>query len=246
MTTITNQVVDGIRSITDQMIARLARLAFSNPVTHIYNPLVYARDGFDQYVARFGNAVKPMIWVGMNPGPFGMVQTGVPFGDVTMVKDWMRIETVVNAPARCHPKRPVLGFDCPRKEISGRRLWGWASQRNENPDDFFRRVFVINYCPLVFMEASGRNRTPDRLPVAERKQLFEICDWALVESIAVYQPQWVIGIGNFAEKRIQHAVGEMNIKIGRILHPSPANPKANTGWGQAVELQLAAMGVDLQ
>ena len=233
-----------IASITDSLTAHLGTLTFSDPVTHIYNPLVYARLGYDQYVGRFGNGAKSVIWVGMNPGPFGMVQTGVPFGDVEMVRDWMRIEASVLPPADCHPKRPVLGFACPRGEVSGRRLWGWVRQRFVNPDAFFNHFFVINYCPLMFMEVSGRNRTPDKLPAAEKKGLFEICDRALRQSIGVYRPQWVIGIGNFAEKRIREALGGLNVKIGRITHPSPANPKANRGWGRRIESELAAMGLD--
>lgn len=239
-------VVKRISSITDEWITRLGTLTFSDPVTHIYNPLVYARDGYDQYLSRFGNSAKALIWVGMNPGPFGMVQTGVPFGDVEMVRGWMGIEASVYAPPDgCHPKRPVLGFSCPRGEVSGRRLWGWARQRFNHADAFFEHVFVINYCPLVFMEASGRNRTPDKLPAAEKKDLFQICDQVLRHSIQVYRPQWVIGIGGFAEKRIREALKGLNLKIGRISHPSPANPKANQGWGPLVEAELAALGVNL-
>lgn len=241
----TTGVIKQIASITDNLVDRLGKLRFASPVTHIYNPLVYARKGYDDYVSRFGNSSKSMIWVGMNPGPFGMVQTGVPFGDVGMVRDWMGIESDVTPPADCHPKRPVLGFACQRGEVSGQRLWGWAKQRFVRPDDFFDRVFVINYCPLVFMEASGRNRTPDRLPAIEKKQLFQICDHFLRQSIDVYHPRWVIGIGGFAETRIRGALGNPDLKIGRISHPSPASPKANRGWGQLVESELSAMGIEL-
>ena len=244
MTISATGVVKRIASIIDDLIDRLEPMTFPDPVTHIYNPLVYARNGYDQYVTRFGNSSKPIIWVGMNPGPFGMVQTGVPFGDVEMVRDWMGIEASVHPPANCHPKRPVLGFSCPRSEVSGRRLWGWARQRYKKPEAFFNNIFVINYCPLVFMEKSGRNRTPDRLPAVEKKRLLEICDKALRKSIEVYQPKWVVGIGGFAEKRIRQALRGLTMNIGRITHPSPANPKANQGWGSLIESELSAMGID--
>lgn len=244
MTPSADDVVKRITRITDDLIDRLHRLTFSDSVSHIYNPLTYARDGYNQYVTRFGNCTKAVIWVGMNPGPFGMVQTGVPFGDVEMVRDWMGIQANIDSPANCHPKRPILGFACQRGEVSGRRLWGWVKRRFADPDLFFEHTFVINYCPLVFMEPSGRNRTPDKLPLAERKQLFAICDRSLRQSIAVYRPQWVIGVGGFAEKRIRQALGDLKVKIGRITHPSPANPKANQGWGQRVESELAEMGID--
>ncbi len=234
-----------IAAITDDLVASVRRLTFSAPVTHTYQPLIYARSGYDRYVTRFGDTVKAVVLVGMNPGPFGMAQTGVPFGDVEMVVGWMGINTPIAQPSGVHPKRPIYGFSCMRREVSGRRLWGWAKQRYGTPDTFFNQFFVLNYCPLVFMEASGRNRTPDKLPAVEKKRLFQICDTALRRSIVVFRPQWVVGIGGFAEKRISAALKGMPLKIGRIIHPSPANPKANQGWGPHIESELAAMGIDL-
>jgi len=234
-----------IAAITDDLVASIGRLTFSAPVTHTYHPLVYARRGYDRYVACFGNTVKAVVLVGMNPGPFGMAQTGVPFGDVEMVNGWMGINSCIAQPSDLHPKRPILGFSCTRREVSGRRLWGWAKQRYGTPDTFFKQFFVLNYCPLVFMEASGRNRTPDKLPAVEKKRLFQICDLALQRSIEVFKPQWVVGIGGFAEKRIKDALKGMHLKTGRLTHPSPANPKANQGWAERVESELAAMGIGL-
>ena len=235
----------GLAAITDDLVAGVQGLTFANPVTHTYHPLVYARSGFDRYVSRFGTTVKEVILVGMNPGPFGMAQTGVPFGDVEMVSRWMGINTRIDQPKNIHPKRPVSGFACTRREVSGRRLWGWAKRRCGRPDIFFKRFFVLNYCPLVFMEASGRNRTPDKLPAAEKKRLFKICDRALQRSIDLFKPNWVVGIGGFAEKRIKDALKGMKPRTGRLTHPSPANPKANQGWALLVESELAAMGIDL-
>jgi single-strand selective monofunctional uracil DNA glycosylase len=234
-----------IAAVTDELVTRLRPLRFGAPVTHIYNPLAYARKGYDRYVNRFGNTTKQVVLIGMNPGPFGMAQTGVPFGDVEMVKRWMKITAAIGEPSRPHPKRPVAGFSCPRGEVSGRRLWGWARQRYGAPQAFFEQFFVLNYCPLVFMEAGGRNRTPDKLPAIEKKSLFRICDQALRQSIAVLRPQWVVGVGAFAEKRTLAALTGMGLKIGRITHPSPANPNANRGWAQQVEAELRAMGVSL-
>lgn len=234
-----------ICAVTETLVAQVERLTFSAPVTHVYNPMVYARRGFDCYVERFAGGARPVVLLGMNPGPFGMAQTGVPFGDVEMVSGWMGISEPVTQPATPHPKRPVSGFSCTRREVSGSRLWGWARQRFGSPDAFFKTFFVLNYCPLVFMESSGRNRTPDKLAPDERKRLFRICDQALVEIIDILVPQWVVGIGAFAEKRIQTALDGVELKTGRISHPSPANPKANRGWAQVVESELAAMGIAL-
>ena len=178
----------------------------------------------------------------MNPGPFGMVQTGVPFGDVAMVRDWLGITAPVGKPRNEHPKRPVAGFACQRSEVSGARLWGWARDRFGTPERFFRRFFVVNYCPLAFVESSGRNRTPDKLAAAEQEALGAACDVALRDIVAALEPRIVVGVGGFAERRARAALGD-TVAIGTILHPSPASPLANRGWATTIEKQLDALGV---
>jgi single-strand selective monofunctional uracil DNA glycosylase len=181
----------------------------------------------------------------MNPGPFGMVQTGVPFGDVHMVRDFLGIEAKVDRPAKQCPARPVLGFECSRSEVSGTRVWGWARERFGTASVFFERFFVVNYCPLAFIEDSGRNRTPDKLPASEQAPLFSACDGALRRIVRVLEPGHIIGVGGFATRRAQQALAGLDVEIGTILHPSPASPLANRGWSGTVERQLAACGVTL-
>ena len=174
-----------------------------------------------------------------------MAQTGIPFGDVELVQNWLGIDGKVGKPAREHAKRPVLGFDCPRSEVSGTRLWGWAKDRFVEPERFFARFFVINYCPLCFMEAGGKNITPDKLLVAEQRALFEVCDAALAKTIELLAPSLCVGVGGFAKKRLDLALGERGPATGTILHPSPASPLANRGWAGHVEQQLRGLGVKL-
>lgn len=220
----------------------LSGLRFAPPITHVYDPLVHARRSAEEYLRRYAHPGAPALMLGMNPGPFGMAQTGVPFGEVEHVRDWIGIEERVERPANEHPKRPIQGFDCPRSEVSGRRLWGWAKKRFGEPDAFFERFFVWNYCPLVFMEESGRNRTPDKLPAAEREPLYEACDRALRRMVTHLEPRLVIGVGKFAEKRAREVLGDLDLAFGSILHPSPASPLANRGWEPQAEEQLAALG----
>lgn len=231
--------------IARDLAEKVDALRFGLPVTHVYNPLVYARGSHEEYLTRYATGKKEVIFVGMNPGPWGMAQTGVPFGDVAMVRDWMGIHARVSKPAREHPKRPIIGFDCPRSEVSGSRLWGWAQHRFETPENFFARFFVWNYCPLCFMEESGRNFTPDKLPVREREPLFVACDDALARLVAIFGPSHVIGVGKFAEDRCRVALDDIDVSIGRILHPSPASPAANRGWAEAAEKQLRECGISV-
>ncbi len=232
-------------TIIDHLLARLEGLRFGPPVTHVYNPLVYARRSHLQYLERYGQGPTSIVLLGMNPGPWGMAQTGVPFGEINAVTRWLGIREAVDAPGNPHPKRPVDGFDCSKSEVSGRRLWGWAKNRFKTPEAFFARFFVANYCPLAFMEASGKNRTPNQLPASERKPLLAACDQALRETVALMSPEWVVGVGAFAETRARSALGDVNVQIGRITHPSPANPRANRGWEPLIEAEFADMGIRL-
>ena len=227
--------------ISSELAARVEELDFPS-VPFVYDPLVYAREPHEAYLERWGaTSPRELLLLGMNPGPFGMAQTGVPFGDVAMVRDFVGIVGRVGKPPREHPRRLVAGFDCHRSEVSGTRFWGWARDRFETAERFFDRVFVANWCPLVFMEASGRNRTPDKLPAAERAALYAACDDALVRIVEHLRPGLVVGVGRFAEKRAQEALGG-EVKIGRILHPSPASPAANANWAGLVDAELRALG----
>ncbi len=231
--------------IMTALTSDISRLRFGPPVTHVYNPLVHARKSYTCYVERFGAAPRDVLLVGMNPGPWGMVQTGVPFGEVNVVRDWLGIEAPVTKPASEHPKRPVQGFACQRSEVSGARLWGWARATFKTPRRFFARFLVVNYCPLCFMESTGRNRTPDKLPGAERAPLFEACDRAIRRTVEHLRPQHVIGIGVFAETRLRAALTGYDGQIGRILHPSPASPAANQDWASKAAAELRALGIRL-
>ena len=222
----------------------MQKLRFAAPVTHVYNPLDYAFEAHSAYLQQHFNRAADTLLLGMNPGPWGMVQTGVPFGEVTLVRDWLGIGTGVAEPDTQHSKRPIEGFDCGRSEVSGRRLWGWARSRFKTPASFFRRFFVWNYCPLAFMEASGRNRTPDKLPAPEREPLYAVCDQALKQIIEILEPGWVLGVGTFGEQRAR-AVLAGKTNVGGILHPSPASPAANRGWARQIEEQLAEFGIEL-
>ena len=234
-----------------QLSASVRKLKFGPPITHVYNPLDYAWPAHELYLRRYGNTTKRVIFLGMNPGPFGMAQTGIPFGQIAAVREWLGIRTAIGRPKLENPKRPVMGFDCHRSEISGERLWGLFQKRFGTADEFFREHIVMNYCPLAFVEESGRNRTPDKLPPGERERLFAACDQHLRLIIEILQPQWLIGVGEFATKRgatiFRSKVGAINLnrplQLGQILHPSPASPASNNDWAAKATRQLQAIGV---
>jgi len=229
--------------ITAELVRELARLRFGPPVSHVYNPLDYAREPYREYLRRFGKRPRPIVLVGMNPGPWGMAQTGVPFGEVCAVRDWMGIVAAVGPPARLHPKRPVTGFACTRREVSGQRLWGWAQKSFGTAEVFFKRFFVANYCPLMFIEESGGNLTPDKLKTPEARPLFAACDRALRRTVEFLAPAHVVGIGRFAADRAHIALAGLGLTVGAITHPSPANPQANRGWEARVTTEFRDLGI---
>jgi single-strand selective monofunctional uracil DNA glycosylase len=239
----------------------------------IYNPLTYAWPAFEEYVTRYGTGKKRVVFLGMNPGPWGMAQTGVPFGEVSVVRDWLGISAPIGRPRREHPRYPVDGYACKRSEVSGRRLWGLFKERFDRAEDFFREHFVVNYCPLLFSETyesathgstprgsttlgsetplmkngkeRARNLTPDKLNAALRALLYEACDAHLKALIQALSPQYVIGVGNFAEARIAELsrIAGLEPKTGKILHPSPASPRSNSDWKGEATRQLIELGV---
>ena len=262
---VAEQLVRAARDLADEV----DRLSFAPPVAYVYNPLRHAWPLHEQYLRRFGGPIgstsgtdtgKTTLLLGMNPGPWGMAQTGVPFGEVAAVRDWMQLDAphqgldpAAVAATDLHPKRPLLGLACPRSEVSGRRLWSLMMDRFGEPDAFFADHFVLNYCPLVFMEASARNLTPDKLPVAERRPLLEACDRHLRRVVQILRPRHVVGVGKFALKQATQALNGLasetpsetarSLRFSSILHPSPASPAANRDWATQATQQLCSAGV---
>ena len=75
-TAISAALIDAARVLSQEV----GQLTFAPPVSHIYNPLEYAWSPHESYLLRYGAGRKKIVFIGMNPGPFGMVQCGVPFG----------------------------------------------------------------------------------------------------------------------------------------------------------------------
>ncbi len=239
----------------------LIQVDFSESVAWVYHPLSYAWDSHAEYLLRYGTGTKRVLFLGMNPGPWGMMQTGIPFGEIAAVRDFLQIDCMVGCPERFHPKRPIQGMDCKRSEVSGKRFWGLFRSRFGNANRFFQEHFVANYCPVAFLEASGRNLTPDKLPVGLRSTMDQLCLQHLLRLIELMRPEWVVGVGAFAADRAERMRAcmmdiapatfgrtirderKVDFRIATILHPSPASPLANRDWeGKAVR-QLVENGV---
>ncbi|MBQ7196678.1 MAG: hypothetical protein IJS40_04645 [Synergistaceae bacterium] len=231
-----------IKNFYDELSNAIGEMKFSAPVAVVYNPLQYAADGLEKYL-RYSEGSKRVVFLGMNPGPWGMAQTGVPFGEIKAVKNFLGLNDIkISSPANEHPLYPVQGLSCTRTEVSGKRLWGLFKERFGTAEKFFEEHFVLNYCPLLFLTESGENRvrnlTPDKLEKSERKILYAACDLCLKKIIEVLKPKFVVAIGNFAEDRALEALDDLDVTISKILHPSPASPQSNQNWAGTVTSQL--------
>jgi single-strand selective monofunctional uracil DNA glycosylase len=244
-TTNTSSIAEHLCGATRALSSELGRLTFSPPVSHVYNPLDYAGNLHEAYLRRYADSARRVIFLGMNPGPFGMAQTGVPFGEVDAARDFLGLFGLVGKPAREHPGKPVEGFGCPRSEVSGRRLWGLFAQRFGTAEKFFAEHYVHNYCPLLFLEGTkqGKNLTPEQLRPEELARVNDACDAFLRLLVRLMRPEFVVGVGAFAEKRAAAALAGAGVSVCRILHPSPASPAANKDWPGAAVAALVAAGV---
>lgn len=224
-----------------ELSAAVGQLEWEAPVACTYNPLDYAWAGHEAYIRRFARQKKDVLYLGMNPGPFGMAQTGVPFGEIAAVSLWMGITVPIGTPARMHPKRPIQGFSCPRSEVSGRRLWGLFEEMYGSAEQFFARAYVANYCPLIWMSESGANITPAQLPKGQAGQMDAACQRHLVRLLDILEPRCLIGIGAYALKQLETAAAALpgrRFTLGTIVHPSPASPVANKCWPDKPRQQI--------
>lgn len=234
-----NRVIEEYRRLADET----REMEFHPPVSWVYRPLDYARGAHEAYISRFLIRRPRVVFLGMNPGPFGMTQTGVPFGEVSIVKDWLGIRDGIVPPAQVHPKKPIDGFSCRRSEVSGRRLWGLFRQRFPDPLEFFAGHFVLNYCPMLFLAETGANLTPVQLTAFDQHRLKELCDPSLRRLLELMEPEFLVGIGKYAEERGREVLAGTGIRVSAVLHPSPANPRANRDWAGEAENTLIHLGI---
>ena len=214
----------------DSLIAPLAKQTIAK---HITNPLDYARDCHEDYLQRYGTLGAKTLMLGMNPGPWGMAQCGVPFGATAMVRDLLEINHPVDQPKNAHPKRPIIGVSLSRQEASGTRLWSLLNQHYGTAEQIHKQVFLLNHCPLLLLDENARNITPDKISGKAVTKLMDVCDQHLRDVVDALAVTRIIGVGKYAEKRAKLAlVGRDEISISSCWHPSPASPLANRNDGK--------------
>ncbi|MGB1435364.1 MAG: uracil-DNA glycosylase family protein [Candidatus Thalassarchaeaceae archaeon] len=202
-------------------------------IEYVYNPLIYAWEPHKAFIELGGNKGAKTILLGMNPGPHGMGQMGIPFAATSIVRDFLKIKNLpVLQPERIHPKRIIKGLDWQKEEISGTRLWSALFDNYGSVEKIFSKIFVVNHCPLMFFRGvNGTNITPDKIPGETIKKIIQRCDVYLKEIVDIMQIETVVGVGKYSKKRAEIALEETKINLKSCWHPSPASPLANKNKG---------------
>lgn len=221
--------------LTEEFNKKLNELQFDFD-GFVYNPLNYASLLHNQFLNRNTNTIDN-LFMGMNPGPFGMAQNGVPFGATSKVKDFLKINGSVDLVLDAHPKLPIVGLEMKREEESGKRFWSVMEEIYGNCEEFFKHSFATNYCPLAFIDkgSTAKNITPDKLSKQDQKKIELVCDEFLEKQINILKPKRIIAIGRYSEKMALK--NKDKIEVLYLFHPSPANPKGFSYWkeGKAKE-----------
>lgn len=217
---------------TKTLNERFQELTFNEKVETYYNPLTYALPVHEAYLNKFGNEPKQAFFLGMNPGPWGMAQTGIPFTDPYIARDWMDLpQKSVGTPKNEREDRPVKGWESERKEASGQRLHGYFRRLYGSLESFFEIGIVQNYCPLVMYANDGTNLTPEDLLKDDREKIFKACGPYIEQLLHFYEPEVLVGIGRFGQRRLANVADLSQEEVFYLPHPSPASPIATRNGG---------------
>ena len=231
---IIERMIEASSKLRDDVEKFADSLVKEGSVDAVYNPLTYAWEPHRAYLELASGGGAKTLLLGMNPGPHGMGQMGIPFAATSVVRDLLKITNLeVGRPRKLHPKRPISGLDWPKEEVSGTRLWGLLANEYGSAESIFKSVFLLNHCPLMlFSGERATNITPDKITGPTTKALLERCDEHLREVVDIMQIERVIGVGRYSEKRALNALSGIDISVTTCWHPSPASPLANRNKGE--------------
>ena len=228
--TIVQDLLNAAKLLSDKCTKQIPKLLKHKDVAHVTNPLDYAWELHEQFITKWAGCGAKTLLLGMNPGPYGMAQTGVPFGATKMATDVLGMEPVeLQTPSGAHPKRPIQGPSMERQEVSGTRFWTFMVEHFGSIELTFSNIFVVNHCPLLILGETGRNITPVDIPKSIINPILDLCDQHLKSVVDIMGIERIVGVGNYAKKRAKTIVPELDIDA--MWHPSPASPLANRNGG---------------
>lgn len=73
----TEVLIENYLRLENELVSQLKNLNYGPDVEFIYNPLQYASELHKAFLNKFLDSNKKVLFLGINPGPWGMCQTGV-------------------------------------------------------------------------------------------------------------------------------------------------------------------------
>jgi len=169
----------------------------------VKNPYAYAFEPYSNFVRKYLNGKKDVLFLGMNPSPSDMGRNGIPFGDIDFVVEWLGVTGRVSLPNL----NPMCSFSMndlsesrsENAECDGKALWSLIQELTITPESFFANCFVHNFCPLLFTK-DGKNVTPEDLEDPDDKSnLEQICGRYLQKTLKLLDPRIIIAVGTYAK-----------------------------------------------
>jgi single-strand selective monofunctional uracil DNA glycosylase len=194
---------------------------------------------------------RPLLVFGLNPGPYGMAQTGVPFTDLKRLefhlprlwRELLAAREPVALPGLAPPSlRPFLTRTF---ESSSVRVYKFLERAFGSAEQAFRRVAFVNPCPLLFIDrATGENRTPADLPRAAPRLMREfdaLRRTTVLEAVSELEARGAVLLGKDVARAAAPAL-RAALPADSVLeweHPARAVPET---WARGLHESLAARG----
>ena len=197
----------------------------------VWNPQLYGLPLYRRFAAEhLPHARGGIVAFGLNPGKYGMAQTGIPFTDVTRAaRVGIAIEPPGLAPASL---RPFLKSY--RVERSSASVYGLLDEAWGSPREGWRALWAVAPCGLLFLEKDGENVTPADARLARRDDVRELRLRVIRESIAAAKPRGVLLLGQDVARVAAEALAAEDVLV--VDHPVARGPgrRGPAWWAQTV------------
>lgn len=176
--------------------AESVRRALRLPRDHrVLNVHAYGWSAYEAFVRAYYSDGRPRILaLSMNPGPFGAVQTGIPFCDVPLARQLLPgFDRLIAA------KPSWVASE--RREISALKLVVWSDARFGGIRGLYARVLLAMTCPLAILRGPRKTNVPlPALPRREQEKIEAFIPRHAAEEIRLAEPAGILMLGEWAQR----------------------------------------------